>query len=63
MGHWQQFKEAYAAELLSSEALKEITDKIKAEKISTVTLVYASRYAENNHAIVLREALLKSMES
>ena len=59
MGHWQQFEEAYRLELQENVSLKNLMQKIKAENIRTITLVYGSRYTDNNHAIVLREVMMQ----
>ncbi len=55
-GRREEFKEKYTAELEGSLAAADFLSKIK-EK-DTVTLLYASKNAAENHALVLREYLV-----
>ncbi len=57
--HWQQFEALYTKELESSKAVKDFITRIKKEK--TVTLLYASKDTEHNHAMVLKEFLEEKM--
>lgn len=52
-GKWKSFISKYQSELKGSDALKELKDDIKKHK--TVTLLYAAKDEEQNHAIVLRD--------
>lgn len=56
-GRWQKFERKYAEELKDSQAMNEFIGQIKDQK--TVTLLYASRNATENHALVLRDYLQK----
>ena len=58
-GRWKEFGKKYTAELESSQAVKDFIDKIKDEK--RVTLLYASKNAAENHALVLRDFLEKKL--
>jgi Uncharacterized conserved protein len=53
--HWDEFREKYKQELQHSPALNDFLDKIKGHK--TVTLLYSSKDADNNNAVVLQEFL------
>ncbi len=52
---WKAFIPKYKAELKNSEALKELKEDIQKHK--TVTLVYAAKDEEQNHAIILRDLI------
>jgi uncharacterized protein YeaO (DUF488 family) len=52
-GNWEQFVKAYRAELKISDAVEELRSYIEGHE--TVTLLYAARDEEHNHALVLRE--------
>jgi uncharacterized protein YeaO (DUF488 family) len=53
---WEEFKRRYCEELdANPEAVAELRNHLKSER---VTLVYAVRDEEHNHAIVLRDYLL-----
>lgn len=55
---WSEFRRRYAAEL---RAQAEPLDTIRAlAHAGPVTLVYAARDEEHNHALVLRDVLLKA---
>lgn len=51
--HWEQFVKAYIAELRKSDAVEELLSDISAHK--NVTLLFAAKDAERNHALVLRQ--------
>ena len=54
--HWQGFKTRYRAELdQNSQDVAMLREKANVER---VTLLYASKETEHNHAIVLRDYLL-----
>jgi len=48
---WQEFEAKYMLELKQNDAVKDLLDII--HKNQTVTLLYAARDAEHNHALVL----------
>lgn len=52
---WPSFRERYMQELETSAAVRALLDRIRREK--TVTLLYASRNAVRNHALILQEFL------
>jgi len=54
---WEQFRAKYIKELQDSAAVGQFIDAVKGQKV--VTLLYASRNAAENHAIVLQEFLKK----
>jgi uncharacterized protein YeaO (DUF488 family) len=55
---WTEFRRRYQTELKSLEpALRRLRD---AQKRGRVTLIYGAKDARHNHALVLREFLLKS---
>lgn len=57
---FEEFSEEYIHELdTNAESVKEILEAI--EKHSIVTLVYAAKDTECNHAIVLRDYLLQEI--
>ncbi|MDP4151650.1 MAG: DUF488 family protein [Bacteroidota bacterium] len=53
---WTGFKTKYRAELTRSAALKELSADVRAHQ--TVTLLYAVRDEQHNHALILREVIL-----
>ena len=53
LGHWTQFVKKYQEELHDSPALEEFALLLK--KHQTVTLLYAAKDEEHNHAIVLEQ--------
>lgn len=57
---WKEFRKRYLKELESSPVLKEFIEKIIREP--TVTLLYASKNAAENHARVLKEYLEQELE-
>lgn len=54
-GHWDEFKKMYREELDQSETVKTFLSKIQAKPV--VTLLYASKEPEHNHARILQEKL------
>ena len=55
---WQEFRKRYRAELRAmDEPVETLHDALKE---GSVTLLYAARDEEHNHALVLRDFLLKS---
>jgi len=54
-GRWTEFRKKYTEELENSSAIKDFIDEIKGEKV--VTLLYASKNAAENHALILQEFL------
>jgi len=54
-GGWDEFRHKYLLELKVNPAIDELLSLIKIHK--TVTLLYAARDAEQNHALVLLEFL------
>jgi len=52
---WPEFRAKYLLELEKSAAAREFVDHVKGEKV--VTLLYASKNAAENHALVLQEFL------
>lgn len=55
---WREFRRRYTDELRSSEAVREFVRTI-ADK-DAVTLLYASKNAAENHALILQEYLQKA---
>ena len=53
--HWTEFQKRYKAELKANEAVKTFI-KAHADK-KTITLLYAAKSEEYNHAIVLQDYL------
>ena len=58
--HWESFKTLYQKELSESQAAKSFVEEIK--KRDTVTLLYASRETQHNHAIILKDYLDKILK-
>src|SRR6185369_3253363 len=54
-GRWKQFVTKYHKELKDSEAVETLKSIIKKHK--TVTLLYATKNEEQNHALVLKDLL------
>ena len=54
-GGWDEFRHKYLLELKDNPAIDELLSLIEIHK--TVTLLYAARDAEQNHALVLLEFL------
>jgi len=55
---WEKFKIAYHSELKNSTAVDELLDDIKNHK--TITLLYAAKDEEHNHALVLQDFIKKA---
>src|SRR3954469_1719082 len=53
--NWQKFRDAYQAELQKSDYVGVLLAYIKQNR--AVTLLYASRDVEHNHAVILKEFL------
>ena len=58
-GRWEEFGRRYDAELRQSPAVAEFVRQVAGN--DTVTLVYASRNALQNHALILQDYLVKVM--
>ncbi|MDH6309670.1 uncharacterized protein YeaO (DUF488 family) [Dysgonomonas sp. PFB1-18] len=58
---WDSFAAMYTKELNQSEAVKKFIETIRPQ--DTVTLLYASKEPEHNHAKVLKAYLDKMLES
>ena len=59
-GRWESFVTLYQKELSESQATKDFVQKIKT--YDTVTLLYASKEPEHNHAIILKDFLDKVLK-
>jgi len=55
---WDEFADAYQGELEKNEAWKPLVEEAKQ---GNVTLLYASRDRQHNHAVVLKDFLEKKM--
>lgn len=53
--HWAEFRKKYRHELERNDAVTDFLVTIKKQK--SVTLLYASRDPEHNHAMILKEFL------
>lgn len=58
--HWDQFCIKYTKELSQSTAIREMIDSIKDKEV--VTLLFASKNAIENHALILKDYLDKMLE-
>ena len=56
---WEEFRKQYLQELKSSSAVKDFVEKISGQAI--VTLLYASKNAAENHALILQEFLAQQL--
>lgn len=54
---WDEFKSRYAAELAAPEIAPLLRDLLREALEGPVTLLYAARDQEHNHALFLREYL------
>lgn len=54
---WDAFFSSYQKELSESNKMKEFIEEIKKHKV--ITLLYASKYAQHNHALILKDYLEK----
>jgi len=52
---WNEFRMKYIKELENSPAVTDFIDKVKDQKV--ITLLYASKNAAENHALVLQDFL------
>jgi len=52
---WDEFRQKYIKELEESSAVRDFIEKVKSQKV--VTLLYSSKNAAKNHALVLKEFL------
>jgi len=57
--NWEEFRQRYLLELKESQEVKPFLDQIRDKK--TVTLLYASKNTEENHALVLQAYLRKHL--
>lgn len=56
---WPQFKKDYGHELETSSAVRAFVDQIRGKAV--VTLLFASKNATENHALILQEYLQKQL--
>lgn len=54
-GRWEEFRKKYTTELENSPAVNDFINEIEGQKV--VTLLYASKNAAENHALILQEFL------
>ena len=59
-GRWQEFRRRYTEELRGSQAVRDFVREIAGA--GTVTLLYASKNAAENHALILQEFLQHAAE-
>jgi len=59
--HWHFFSEQYTKELEQSGEFLAFVSKLKDMNPATITLLYAFKNAEKNHAYVLKETLEKHL--
>ncbi len=59
-GRWKEFRRRYTDELHASQAVREFVRNIG--DADTVTLLYASKNAAENHALILQKYLQKATE-
>jgi uncharacterized protein YeaO (DUF488 family) len=57
--HWDRFREAYENELRQPDQQARMTELIKAAEGRTLTLVYAAKDEEHNHAQVLAAEIMR----
>jgi uncharacterized protein YeaO (DUF488 family) len=55
LGNWQEFRHKYLLELKDNPAVDELQSLINKHK--TITLLYAARDEQQNHALILRDFL------
>lgn len=55
---WEEFRRRYTGELRSSPAVRDFVRRIAGK--DTVTLLYASKNAAGNHALILQEYLARA---
>jgi uncharacterized protein YeaO (DUF488 family) len=54
---WEEFRRRYKAELAANTALDDLRVLVRGRK--RATLLYGAKVTDHNHAIVLREAILR----
>jgi uncharacterized protein YeaO (DUF488 family) len=59
--NWDVFTSGYEEELEHSEAFKEFINMIKKEHPECVTLLFAFKNCIKNHAIILRQEIIKHL--
>lgn len=59
--NWARFVAAYSTELEHSPALSQLVENIKQYKYKCVTLLYAAKDKNQNHAIILKKELEKKL--
>ncbi len=59
-GHWKEFRKKYTKELKTNPGMKAFLEQAKGKK--TITLLYASKNAAENHALILQEFLEKALK-
>jgi uncharacterized protein YeaO (DUF488 family) len=59
-GRWDEFRKRYWQELESSPAVKNFVEEIRGQAV--VTLLYASKNATENHALILQEFLMQQLQ-
>ena len=58
-GRWEEFRKRYLSELESSPAAEELRTRIA--RAPRATLLYASKNAAENHALILKEFLERTV--
>lgn len=56
---FEEFSERYEQELEQSDEAQDYIDKLKADKPQNLTLLFAAKDTEHNHALVLQKYLQK----
>lgn len=56
---WEAFNKKYKIELNKNNALNDVVERLKSKKI--ITLLYATKYDQLTHALILKELLEASM--
>ena len=56
---FEKFSERYEQELEQSDEVQDYIDKLKADKPQNLTLLFAAKDTEHNHALVLQKYLQK----
>jgi len=57
--HWEQFRENYQTELRTPEQRARMLEVVEAAGAKAVTLVYAAKDTQHNHALVLADEMSK----
>ncbi len=55
--NWEKFRASYRAELSTPEQKRRMKEMIKAAQGQPITLIYAAKDPEHNHALVLAEEI------